>query len=286
MNKDSKRIDIIESLVKDIVFPKLKSSGDKIDTLQENKAILDEILPQININKENIQTLSDNIGSLEVKIDAVANDNSAETQSITASYKEADNVIITDVASLKIEVEQLKQRKDIISTISTLDTTDSRNTLILEEIQNLLDRVAMLEISEGTEDIKLELSEEITDLNKKIEESYSIDRIVSDINKQKEIIEPTAIKGLVEAIRKLSMVNTMSSKGSGATFIPPQTPPQLSKVFTYNTDGTLNTSSDTAGTKTFAYIDGLLTSLAGTNTYRGKVFTYNASRQLTNVTVQ
>lgn len=55
----------------------------------------------------------------------------------------------------------------------------------------------------------------------------------------------------------------------------PVGPVPLSKTLTYNLDGTLNTISDSAGTKTMVYTDGKLTGIVGTGAYPDKTFTYS-----------
>lgn len=58
----------------------------------------------------------------------------------------------------------------------------------------------------------------------------------------------------------------------------------ISKTITYNGDGTLASMTDTNGTKTMVWTNGVLTSLSGAGVYRNKTFTYTGGI-LTAVTV-
>lgn len=49
---------------------------------------------------------------------------------------------------------------------------------------------------------------------------------------------------------------------------------ESTKTLTYNTEGNLATYSDSYGTKTFNYTDGVLTSITGTGKYQAKNLTY------------
>lgn len=281
MDNNLKRLDTIENIVKEIVFPKFKQLDDNILNIADKQVGVEDLLPEIALNSNNIITLSATIATVEAKIDNIDLSNKAEVASIIIDYKLADNGIISSIDNIKQQIEILKQKKSIIQTIkATNDNTD-----ILQEIQNLIDRVSFLEIKDDIEVDYNNIDKQILDLNSKINDIYNIDKIITDINAKKDIIEPTAIKGLVETIRRISMISMSTTGGNKTTFIPPQTSPQLSKTFTYNIDGTLNTSSDTGGTKTFAYINGLLSSIIGTNTYKNKTFVYNVEEQLINVNV-
>lgn len=57
-----------------------------------------------------------------------------------------------------------------------------------------------------------------------------------------------------------------------------------SKALTYNGDGTLNTVSDSWGTKTMVYTSGVLTGVIGTGIYKSKNLVYSGD-QLVTVTV-
>jgi hypothetical protein len=100
-----------------------------------------------------------------------------------------------------------------------------------------------------------------------------------------ERIDKSAIKGLDD---ELSRVSTRFNAGGGLArgvadrLYTPIT--GFSKVLTYNTDGTLNSVSDSSGTKTMIWSNGILTGYTGTQLYRNKTFTYT-NGALTAVTV-
>ena len=58
----------------------------------------------------------------------------------------------------------------------------------------------------------------------------------------------------------------------------------ISKVITYNGNGTINTVTDAKGAKTMAWSSGILTGYTGTGIYPSKTFTYSSGR-LTDITV-
>jgi hypothetical protein len=108
-----------------------------------------------------------------------------------------------------------------------------------------------------------------------------IDKIAKGLNKTKKQNFLFANSGVNSIITgsNISINNTdpqnpvISSTGS-----------QISKTITYNPDGTVNTVSDSLGTKTMVWSSGSLVGIIGTGSYKNKTFTYS-SGQLTNVTV-
>jgi len=60
---------------------------------------------------------------------------------------------------------------------------------------------------------------------------------------------------------------------------------EVSKSFGYNVDDQLVLISDSKGTQTFSYTDGLLTGIVGTGSYISKDFTYDIDDKLTGITI-
>lgn len=193
--------------MKEIVIPKLKDSGDKIKEI----IALDKEVKDIT---SNIQTIDNDISSLESRIDTVSNDNLTNIESIKSDYEQADSGIISLLDNLKIDIDILKEKANTIKHIETVIKSDNTDNSIIEEIQGISDRLMSLELIDDTAEYT-KINDEIKKLDKKITEIYNIDTIVGDINKQKEIIEPTAIKGLVDAIRKLSVTTVGTKNGGG-----------------------------------------------------------------------
>lgn len=61
--------------------------------------------------------------------------------------------------------------------------------------------------------------------------------------------------------------------------------PEVSKIFTYNVSGQLETISDAFGVKTLSYSSGRLSSISGTGPYPNKVFSYDVDGRLISIAV-
>lgn len=92
-----------------------------------------------------------------------------------------------------------------------------------------------------------------------------------------ERLDKSAIKGLdsfekdIKAVRNRPIPVGMTQLAADMRYVYLG---GVSKTLTYNGDGTLNTVTDSSGTKTMGYTSGTLTSVTGTGAYRNKSLHY------------
>ena len=148
-----------------------------------------------------------------------------------------------------------------------------------EQLNDLIDKAALSVESQIALIISAYVAEagittsQITDFKEAVRE------LLPKLDFSKAVINWSQIKGApamgggTNALVVQSMINTALA------------PFATSKTLVYNADGTLLSSTDAFGSKTFNYTAGVLTSLVGSGIYKSKTFTYNGSSQLTNITV-
>lgn len=185
----------------------------------------------------------------------------------------------TETNANKAQKDIQEANKRTMSAIKDIQTTKSGITETLSKVKKI-----MLDIyNKQVFDIAI-INEKVDTTTKDFKDfiDKEIKRLEEDIHWNRNIIgRGGSGPSFVSSLNDVSVVG--ATKGQVLTWFPSIgkwiAAGNLSKTPTYNSNGTLATTTDTAGVKTFSYTNGFCTSIAGTGIYPNKTLSFNAQGQ-------
>ena len=210
-----------------------------------------------------------------------------------ANLPEVQKVEITNLPEEKDDTEQIKLLQEILAEAKKKEqyAYDIEIDADLKEELKGKDGVDGRDGADGRDGINAEeikpeqITEKLNTLEEKIDgkviKGYKELATSVDLLKRQPQIRGGGFVGVSKIIAGAGMAITPSDGRGDVTILSSN---NVSKTITYNADGTVNTVSDSTGTKTMVWSAGVLTGINGTGVYKNKTFVYSGS-QLTNINI-